>query len=105
MNTGILIDPLKSKSNTSSPNRSNLVSSIVKPVTMKNQTLNQPFCQFVNIELLDSMNVIKNKATILIEQPVDQNVLNKNELIKLVCYFFVCFRTRFNFLELFQLKH
>lgn len=65
-------------------------SSIASPVKLvtsaraKKSTSNHPFCDFVNVELLDSMGVSKSKATILLEQPVDQNALNKSDLIKLV---------------------
>ena len=68
-----------------------LISSPIKPATVrtKKSTSNQPFCDFVNIELLDSMGVPKNKATILLEQPVDQNALTRSDLLKLVRIFWI----------------
>lgn len=59
-------------------------SSASKSISNKKITSNQPYCAFVNIELLDSMNVLQSSATILLENPVDKNSLNKADLIKLV---------------------
>ena len=82
MNVPIILD--KTKLTCPILNRTNLMNSSTKSIVNKKANSNQPFCKYCNIELLDSMNVLQNRATILLEQPVDQNSLTKTGLISLV---------------------